>query len=146
MSQIYTDDELDKLGRKGLVNFFKPEDFDDIPINDTWDTSIVAGRANAKLEREGKVVFQYQSDNLIWKEYTNPLLALAPDSQNRNRALLINIEPFEKCTHPKDKIRQMNWVEPIEVEGFNPGLNLDNIIFKCDCGAKVVPSAFEEAK
>lgn len=31
---------------------FTPEVFDDIPINDTWDTSIIADRANAHLEAE----------------------------------------------------------------------------------------------
>lgn len=77
--------------RNDFMNFFNPEDFDDIPINDTWDTSIVAERANSKLKREGTTVFQHKENKRIWQEYTTPFLALTKDVQGRKQAILIRV-------------------------------------------------------
>lgn len=104
------------------MKFFKPEDF--LPGNDfykiTWDDVVrkqLADRANAKLEREGKVVFGIPGADL-WEE--------ALYSSSTHTAVLINIEPIEKCTHPAEKVVQTT------------------IDFQCPCGAKLKPKTFEE--
>ncbi len=112
------------------VGFFKPEDFmvdlltykEDISVS-----QIIANIANAKLEREGKVVYKEKDPVNVWCEVTWPAL------NHAYKALLINIEPIEKCTHPKEKVHR-KW-----------DLSSQMPIFwhECDCGAKVQPKEFE---
>ena len=62
-----------KFNRNPSISVFQPTDFDDIPIGDTWDTSIVAERANRVLEIwAGRQEFwndaeEYHKDKLIKK-------------------------------------------------------------------------------
>lgn len=104
------------------MKFFKPEDFEIIigwtNIEACKDVALIA---NAKLEREGKVVF---GANKWWRE-----LELT-NQEPSHKALLINIEAIEKCSHPIEKIRAN---DPNVIHGF-----------VCLCGAKVKPREFEE--
>lgn len=112
------------------MKFFKPEDFED---NYASAAQSIASLANAKLEREGKIInFE--------KDYLNNLFY---DGKNKktffiSKALVINIEPIGRCEHPRDKVR---WIEC--------GTSGETNIYKqyeCECGAKVQPKKFEEIK
>lgn len=117
------------------MNFFKPEDFDfkkyfnwkyeDIEID-------LAKACNQKLEREAIVVYGKHNS---WGEYgfhTNKDLKFLDGSLSDKKALLINIEPIEKCKHEST-------IMEYAVSG-----KLPPPFFKCiNCGAKVKPTAFE---
>lgn len=136
------------------LEFFKPEDFEGPAALNRWVKhgsyeyteilKFVSERANQKLESEGKVVTGFYDDPNSGKhpQYESWLFTDKSKPRDSHKALLINIEPIEKCTHPAEKIRQMNWSEP--VEGFNRGFRVTmDAIFQCECGAKVKPKSFE---
>jgi hypothetical protein len=121
------------------MKFFKPEDFkfsDGPPktfqymVNDSVSIEEAARVANAKLEREGKVVYtNVHKLNLTWYESNSC-------KEDTHKALLINIEPIETCKHPKEKVCSIRNI-----------MNANEIIcWKCECGAKVQPKEFEEVK
>lgn len=68
------------------MKFFKPEDFQDIDSKN--DREEAAESANAKLEREGKVV--YSKDPFEKSTWTHTLY-----NHSNTKALLINIEKIE---------------------------------------------------
>lgn len=118
------------------MKFFNPEDFvlsahPEIPT-DKWVQMTVASIANAKLEREGKVVYKINNGyQLSWNE--NPLTSLG--GEGSLKALLICIEPIEKCKHIK------------ATAGIDFSFPHKTIIeYICECGARVKPSSFEEIK
>lgn len=78
---------------------------------------------SAKLEREGKVVYSYdpEDSSTSWYKYDSK----PNEPRHQAKALLINIEPIEKCKHDKD----LKYIGGEE--------------WKCKCGAKVKPSLFE---
>lgn len=115
---------------------FKPEDFDSNwtqshkaaqQIFDTWikeNGKAVYGRLYPKnINEEG---FDIGS---IWN--TSAL------TDTTHKALLINIELIEKCTHPKEKVK---WKDIM----ISP--NSHKYGFMCDCGSEVIPREFEEMK
>src|SRR5258706_11357189 len=84
------------------MGFFKSEDFDCIGGGNMVKEN-AAHVANAKLEREGKVVWSNSPQAIISNHYQpwcNVELAT-----KTHKALLIGIEKIEKCKHPEDKIR-----------------------------------------
>lgn len=86
--------------------------------------------ANAKLEREGKVIY---GNELTW--------TLDLYQTDKRKALLINIEPIEpieKCTHPLSKL---GFIRREEIGNYEESLAL-----RCLCGAIVKPLSFEEVK
>ena len=94
-----------------------------------------ARMANLKLEREGKVVYSVASKNPIMNSWFGT--AEQPQSCTY-KALLINIEPTEKCSHPKDKVKYQPLLAP----------NLMGPFYRkakwiCECGAVVQPREFE---
>lgn len=108
------------------MKFFKPDDFD-------FDTlEQCANFANAKLEREGKTVY---TDHI-----TDPFWSDENDKYETHKALLINIEPIEKCEHPKNKIIRRR----VDFSVINQVAT--NIIYECECGARVEPESFKECK
>lgn len=113
------------------MTFFKPEDFD-IQQGKVYTTEShrSAEVANAKLEREGKVVYFLNQPDMEWMTYSAHKKFL-PSA--KYKALLINIEPIEKCKHSIEKIRRI----------CNPN---DYTEYKCECGANVKPTSFEEVK
>jgi hypothetical protein len=105
------------------MKFFKPEDFAGSGYDPEFFPEYATNVANAKLEREGRVVYSKRHGN-IWE--------LGQHEDDTVKALLINIEPIEKCTHPRDKVIQ---------EDLYSGALTNR--FKCECGAKVKPKSFE---
>lgn len=136
------------------MKFFKPEDFEGRHHVDAGVSGYVIGDgtakvcadlANAKLEREGKVVTSQQNrsgDWTSWKTWPNENA-----THETHKALLIAIEPFELCTHPAEKVKCIG--------GINSTLPWDkphqfvNAYYQCECGARVkIPDNinFEEVK
>jgi hypothetical protein len=90
------------------IKFFKPEDFkcsyefrSGYPIQMNKFETIgglsaeqAAEQANAKLERESRIVIGSPETN--WDEAGNKI--------ETHKALLINIEPIEKCKHNVDDL------------------------------------------
>ncbi len=111
------------------MKFFKLEDFQSFyPF-----TNNIVDIANEKLERVGKIVYSNEAA-FTWR-FSNESKA--------TKALLINIESIEKCTHPEKK------VEIVITEGFQKQFGQKLPVFqseyyKCECGAKVKPTGFEE--
>lgn len=104
--------------------FFVPEDFGGDILTDRYKENI-ARIANAKLEREGKIVYGLDLAGMYGPFETK---------YSKYKAILINIEPIEKCTHPKEKVRMICEQE----KPLNTGA------FFCDCGVVVTPESFKE--
>src|ERR1019366_7203771 len=102
------------------MKFFKPEDFPTTYRNHGLrDPEECAEIANAKLEREGKIVYSNEAA-FTWR---------FSDESIEHRAILINIENIEPCTHSLDKVSVM----------LNTYTNIK--YYQCKCGIEVVPSA-----
>lgn len=87
---------------------------------------LYALKINDKLEREGIVV--YGPNDREWyqnEKIPRPL---------RMKALLINIEPVEKCEHRREHV------------GVEVNLNTRIKYYKCKCGVEVIPNSFKEKK
>lgn len=115
------------------MKFFTTEDFHRYWMGkvSTCSSEQAAEAANAKLEREGKVV-EVQL-GFVGQVYNSNLFS----SETKVKALLINIEPLETCKHPKEKIGVRSLFK-IGVADFKDGN------YECECGAKVKPKEFEE--
>lgn len=80
------------------MKFFKPEDFERQchpemgNVLDTWQLALATTLANAKLERDAKVVYCALKDT--WFSSKEQC-----QSHETHKALLINIEPIAPCTH-----------------------------------------------
>lgn len=117
------------------MKFFKPEDFEDISYKiatlQLAFAAEVAHIANTKLEREGKVVFCGQNGWANDPKHADKIT---------HKALLIAIEPIEKCTHPKEKVSEIQDRIPagrkIELQTY----------YQCECGVRVVPESFREVE
>lgn len=119
------------------MNFFKPKDFELVKIYPHEEALIsIANLANAKLERKGKVV--YASDLSVVEWYSE-----TPEFKPTHKALLINIEPIEKCKHPAEKVKSKS--EAIYGAFIGQLIKLDSW-YECECGAKVKPKEFEESE
>ncbi len=113
------------------MKFFKPEDFIEPGAGQFLLTGeMLASLANAKLEREGRVVYSQDDGQFATGKWMEKICS---ESRHSNKALLINIEPIEKCTHPAEKVH--------EVFG---GRTQDQFYgFECECGIKVKAKVFE---
>ena len=127
---------------QSLTKFFKPEDFEHPLFSDKYTLTIneAVNRANAKLERESKVV--YGSNSRLWT--TDPQLPIdRPDLNIKyegpsHKAFLINIELIEQCTHPKENVQSV-WGKD--------GCGDPIMHFECEiCSARVQPKGFEGVK
>jgi len=85
-----------------------------------WEA--IVSIANAKLKREGKMM--YASGKSLELNWTNRRY-----SSDSYQALLIAIEPINPCNHPFHKIKTIGTME-----------------WKCECGAYVIPTKFQETK
>lgn len=94
----------------------------------------VANSANAKLERDGKVV--EVELGFVGQVYNSNLFR----SETKAKALLINIEPIETCVHPKEKIKVISKARQ-DVDGARI-----STWYECECGIEVEPKEFEEIK
>lgn len=146
--------------------FFKPEDLEEffkrlkqsLPVEHYWSPKInlenwlydLVDAINAKLLREGRVVFTHLDNDPYFNE------KIAPG--DTHKALLINIEPIEPackvnhkeficgdcfkefdmiekkppCSHPKEKVRERVCLGIIERQ--------------CECGARVTPLTYGEVE
>jgi len=118
------------------MKFFTPEDFE-FNYMGLKDWPIYAKRisdcANAKLEREGKRIYKSSYD--IWRTERIGKDDFFRGPLSTHRAILINIEPIEKCTHPPEKVESTKY-DPAEY----------TYTYNCSCGARVEPSGFSEVK
>lgn len=121
------------------MSIFKPEDFyttyAETPLT-REEQCFVANLANAKLEREGKVVYGKYKNDSHWEIIFSDCVA----TSDTHKALIINIEKIEKCKHPAEYL----FLEAFVVDGIRvPRLG----VYTCEkCGAKVKPTVFEEVK
>lgn len=108
------------------MKFFKWEDFLGRGIDGASILKAVDA-ANAKLEREGKII-EIEHGYIM-----GPIGKIGETTKvsSKSKALLINIETIEACTHPEEKVKPD--VNTIFVEH----------LFKCECGAKLKPKTFE---
>lgn len=103
------------------MSFFKPEDFEGWP----HEREQIANLANAKLEREARNVFLNLSREGILLDITGF------NRKQSHKALLINIEPIDKCKHPQEKVEALT-------------LNSQPYVYRCKCGVLVEPESFKE--
>lgn len=122
------------------MKFFKPEDFQFAANIDMFHgyemkcAKLSAEAANVKLEREGKVVY---SEHKGWSSW-NPI----QDYTLTHKALLICIEPIEKCKHPVEKIKVKPYTVRCETQDAQDKFGW-LARYQCECGAKVKPKEFE---
>lgn len=108
--------------------FFVPEDFPKEMMQGMYAIQVnAAHHANLKLEREGQVVYSY------WRDTKGPWSSDFEIPPDTHKALLINIEPIEKCQHPREKVKLADF------SVFGNG----DFGFMCDCGARVEPDGFK---
>lgn len=116
----------------GNMNFFKPEDFFELRSVPSY-TSDMAKIANAKLEREGVVVYgaQYPIESKEWNY--QPRQAKG----HTHKALLINIEPIKQETCA-DAVLKAQWNgrtsasnTPVECCPFCRGINPADKMVHC---------------
>lgn len=120
------------------MKFFKPEDFKVTGIGYEEESQRLAALANAKIEREGAVVYG-KSDYRLTSFATDKNIQFQDGSFATHKALLINIESIEKCRHPKEKVK-----EELEfIKKYSGPYSDVQVNHKCDCGAKVTPASFE---
>lgn len=121
------------------MKFFKAEDF--YEVSGFWSREDLAKICNYKIEREAKRVYLNPKNSLNGQgdiELTN--------SGQSHQALLINIEPLEKCQHPKEKV---NLVKQYLTRGLVLGEKTTECIgsgYLCECGYRVEPNSFVEIK
>lgn len=120
------------------MNFFKPEDFRYLNITNATQRleslqELASNIANTIIQREGKIVYFLEDDH--WENGSWTVDTTYPPA--KTKALLINIEPNEKCQHPKEKIT----ITSVSREMYNKDWDKS---YECECGAKVKPTVFEE--
>jgi hypothetical protein len=110
-----------------MVKFFVPEDFKgDLTATEKTSLDNICRSANAKLEREGKVVYGHSPlDSTFTVDQTN---------YDSYKALLIGIEEIKRCEHPSEKVKLFSDSDDIFAA------------FHCECGARVQPKEFEVVK
>lgn len=134
---------------------FKPDDFNDqeyfliegigAPKADLKKciTEVIAQTAqqifDEWLAKEGKVVYGKWSirdmDGKFLYEQWNT--GISPDlGPTSHKAILINIEPIEKCNHPKEKVHWKFYKESYYEQRHTE--------WHCECGARVQPESFIE--
>lgn len=118
-----------------MIDFFKDEDFP-LACNSAFiKAEYVVGIANNKLEREGRIVYSVpgRASESAWSDMKCGF--------NLYSALLINIQPIEKCEHPIEKVK--NQLGTQKTVGIYAPMQL---MYKCECGAEVIPYTFKEIK
>ena len=114
------------------MKFFKPEDFQQYcgPFNHI-SAKEIALIANTKLEKEGVPVYSDNTRTGVGDLYP---WCESQTKEDTHKALLICIEPINKCKHPKNKVKMKD------------SINNGEEWYKCECGAEVRPKEFEEVK
>lgn len=110
------------------MNFFTPKDFHEIAS--AHDGRLISDIANVKLAKHGVLVFG--SNAVGW--------TISRNTYDRQKAILINIEPIQKCEHPKDEVTRLDFYD------HGPSKDIYQTSYKCQCGATVYPNSFSEEK
>lgn len=131
---------------------FKPEDFWTKTMIQEYMGSDVSGKTvycfqaaidaqqifDAWIKENGKVVYGWFDGDGACR-FSELEIIGSDKGEATHKATLVNIEPIEKCTHPKEKIsRYLPWT-------YNHTMPL-YILYECKCGARVQPKGFEEIK
>lgn len=113
------------------MKFFKPEDFYIVGDGQMKTPQQASDIANEKLEKEGIIVYSNKSA-FTWR---------LSDESKECKALLINIENIEKCTHSSVHVQGGLMVS--DTQGNKTTINP---IFQCtDCQKQVYPIGFKES-
>lgn len=112
------------------MKFFEPKDFAHFST-EILTASDAAELANAKLEKEGMRV--YSTNTIPCDEDWYPWCE-NKTKEDTHQALLICIEPINKCKHPKDRVKMKDSIKNGEEW------------YHCECGSEVRPKEFEEIK
>lgn len=111
------------------MKFFTKKDFvakyEDMLDAFSW-SEIAAKYANERLEREGAVVYTRFKFDTQWS--TNK------DGNATHKALLINIENFERCLHPPEKIRN---IPVLETSDGAITTGSQRFELSCECGQRM---------
>lgn len=109
------------------MKFFKPEDFQNFVDENSDYAEHCAEAANEKLENKAiKVKGFVNRPQFNYHEFSTGY------TNTTHKALLINIEPLEKCNH------EVNKLSMVRLDGDKPRS------FVCQCGKTVKPTGFEE--
>lgn len=160
------------------MKFFKPSDFkNEVPqhfdkLAPSEQFELMANIANAKLERDGKVVYTMAdgpNDFLYADEIRFKSCSESAQKACKSKALLINIEPIENPKPTYEELAKELFVLKTKLE-MKKGKNkiIDRLTcthpkekvrmwygrknngwnvyesYECECGAKVQPAGFEE--
>lgn len=122
-----------------MIDFFKPDDFSKITNITNALMEHITLISNAKLEREGKIVYasrDFKEITLNKQDEKNHIAISSNFKNSAYQALLIDIKEIKKCDHPSESIvwsrGDINSTYPERI-----------IEFRCDCGAKVKPTQFK---
>ena len=120
------------------MSFFKVEEFA-VCSHCPKINEINCDFANQKLLRHAEVVYGFPKDQPTVKYYVGRWASVDKGFYSlpaTHKALIINIEPIEKCKHEQIKVNP----NPLKKEFTQEDLCL----YECSCGAKVKPIGFEE--
>lgn len=122
-----------------MTTFFEKSDFVSYNVCDgagKIQSELIAGIANDKLKRDGRVVYGSNNDR-DW--------SFNKFEGDTHQALLICIEEIKKCDHPKEKIFARESGKPSRLT--LSGMSVDSCIqYYCECGTRVEPAGFREYK
>lgn len=124
------------------MKFFKAEDFEGKQCDSIFNAfERMSEIANTKLEKEGLTVYGTKvfQDREITKWFTEKQIdSIHGVNWSTHRGLLINVEPIEKCNHPKEKVRYVD----LTIGTFAECRAC--FVWKCECGKVVEPELFTE--
>lgn len=120
------------------IEFFKPDDFQ-YESEGRLRSIMAADIANAKLEKEGCLIYcDKEGGRANWS---------LNKTGAKYKALIINIEPIEKCDHPKDKINVLVNLQKRDINASFFSNPYSEISLSCQCGANLdFPSNLQEIK
>jgi hypothetical protein len=124
------------------MKFFETKDFYGVHLDSTSDYFIPLSKAvemaNAKLEREGKIVYSYHPNEGHFVPNWIADKSMFHKEKVTHKAFLINIELIEKCTHSVGAY-QMGNADPWKY------INEDGAFFCSKCGINLKVKEWEEA-
>lgn len=114
---------------------FKPEDFffeNAMVITQNKAVELANTKLKQYLKEYGKEIEGWHAGSGHYIGFSEIEAVTSLHAPTQYKATMINIEPIAECTHPNDKV---HW---------NSSRGNLTQTFKCECGAIVKPSSFEE--
>lgn len=116
------------------MNIFTAEDFKEVLHNQLmeWPKGYqdMADIANAKLEKIAVIGYAYSN--------TDRYIISGNEKLATEKALIIRLEN-KKCEHKDKKVISIHWLK-------DNSSNFEDMYFRCECGATVKFTQFEEIK